>query len=217
MYHHLLVPVDGSDLSIQIVGQAVEFARTMGARITFFHAVPDHGATLRSETEVIWATPSSDDDYHFEGRAGEILSKAESAARAQEVSCGSIHVTSDRPYEAILGAARNAACDLIFMGSHGRRSNLGMMLGSQTLKVLMQTEIPVLVAATRNPDASTRAIGVIRDEHRSLAAVLHSWTHLITAARGDDKGPDPVLRHDALAAEKALAEDIKRMAEGKTS
>jgi TRAP-type mannitol/chloroaromatic compound transport system permease small subunit len=30
------------------------------------------------------------------------------------------------------------------------------------------------------------------------------------------KGPDPVLRHDALAAEKALAEDIKRMAEGKT-
>ena len=49
-----------------------------------------------------------------------------------------------------------------------------MMLGSQTLKVLMQTEIPVLVAATRNPDASTRAIGVIRDEHRSLASVLHA-------------------------------------------
>jgi nucleotide-binding universal stress UspA family protein len=50
MYHHLLVPVDGSDLSIQIIGQAVEFARTLGARITFFHAVPDHGASLRSES-----------------------------------------------------------------------------------------------------------------------------------------------------------------------
>ena len=137
--------------------------------------------------------PSSDDDYPYEGRAGEILSKAESAARAQEVSCGSIRATSDRPYEAILGAARNAACDLIFMGSHGRRSNLGMMLGSQTLKVLMQTEIPVLVAATRNPDASTRAIGVIRDEHRSLAAVLHAWMHLLAAARADGKGPDSVL------------------------
>ena len=35
MYNHLLVPVDGSDLSIQIIGQAVEFARTLGARITF--------------------------------------------------------------------------------------------------------------------------------------------------------------------------------------
>ncbi len=193
MYHHLLVPVDGSDLSIQIIGQAVEFARTLGARITFFHAVPDHGASLRSESEVVWATASSDDDYPFEGRAGEILSKAESAARAHEVSCSSIRVTSDRPYEAILGAARNTGCDLIYMGSHGRRSSLGMMLGSQTLKVLMQTEIPVLVAATRNPDASTRAIGVIRDEHRSLAAVLHAWMHLIEASRADSKRLDPVL------------------------
>lgn len=35
MYRHLLVPVDGTDLSTQVVGQAVEFARVLGARITF--------------------------------------------------------------------------------------------------------------------------------------------------------------------------------------
>ena len=175
MYHHLLVPVDGSDLSIQIIGQAVEFARTLGARITFFHAVPDHAASLRSETEVVWATASSDDDYPFEGRAGEILSKAESAARAQEVSCGSIRVTSDRPYEAILGAARNTGCDLIYMGSHGRRQQPRDDARIPNAQGADAAEIPVLVAATRNPDASTRAIGVIRDEHRSLAAVLHAW------------------------------------------
>ena len=68
MYHHLLVPVDGSDLSIQIIGQAVEFAAHDGGAN---HVLP-RGAgpwrLLRSETEVVWATPSSNDDYPFEGR-----------------------------------------------------------------------------------------------------------------------------------------------------
>ena len=79
------------------------------------------------------------------------------------------------------------------MASHGRRSNVGMVLGSQTLKVLMQTEVPVLVAATSNPAAPARAIGIIRDEHRSLAAVLHSWLHLIATARSAGTPADRTL------------------------
>src|SRR5688572_25516696 len=37
MYRHLFVPLDGTDLSVETVGQAVEYASTLGARITFFH------------------------------------------------------------------------------------------------------------------------------------------------------------------------------------
>jgi hemerythrin-like domain-containing protein len=59
--------------------------------------------------------------------------------------------------------------------------------------VLVHTEIPVLVAATRNPAAPARAAGIIRDEHRSLASVLHAWTHLITTARREGTQPDPAL------------------------
>jgi nucleotide-binding universal stress UspA family protein/hemerythrin-like domain-containing protein len=195
MYRHLLVPVDGTDLSTQIVGQAVEFARLLGARITFFHAVPDHSSSLFGEAEVVWSTSPGDFVYAFEGRARELLAKAESAARAQGVPCSATSSVSDRPYEAILAAARAAGCDLIYMASHGRRSNIGMVLGSQTLKVLMQTEIPVLVAATSNPAAPARAIGIIRDEHRSLAAVLHAWMHLIAKARAEGKTPDRTLMH----------------------
>jgi nucleotide-binding universal stress UspA family protein/hemerythrin-like domain-containing protein len=195
MYRHLFVPVDGTDLSTQVVGQAVEFARTLGARVTFFHAVPDHSTSLLGEAEVVWSTSPGDYVYAFEGRARELLAKAESAARAQGVPCSSTSSVNDRPYEAILAAARAAGCDLIYMASHGRRSNIGMVLGSQTLKVLMQTEIPVLVAATSNPAAPARAIGIIRDEHRSLAAVLHAWMHLIAKARAEGKAPDRTLMH----------------------
>ncbi|MGZ5277786.1 MAG: universal stress protein, partial [Caldimonas sp.] len=36
-------------------------------------------------------------------------------------------------------------CDLIVMASHGRRGARGLLLGSETLKVLTHSKIPVLV------------------------------------------------------------------------
>jgi nucleotide-binding universal stress UspA family protein/hemerythrin-like domain-containing protein len=193
MYRHLLVPVDGTDLSTETVGRAVEFARTIAARITFFHAQPDHAASLLGDAEAVRLTSPADFTYAFEGRARELLAKAESAARALGVPCESRSSVSDTPYLAIIAAARDAGCDLIFMASHGRRSQLGMMLGSQTLKVLVHAGIPVLVSATANPGTPARAIGIIHDEHRSMAAVLHAWMHLIATARREGKAPDAAL------------------------
>jgi nucleotide-binding universal stress UspA family protein/hemerythrin-like domain-containing protein len=192
MYRHLLVPVDGTDLATETIGKAVEFARSLGARITFFHAQADHAGSLRGDAEIVRLTSPDDFAYAFEGRARELLAKAESAARAQGVPCASSTAVSDSPYRAIIAAAKEATCDLIFMASHGRRSNLGMMLGSQTLKVLVNAEIPVLVSATSNPPVPTQAIGIIRDEHRSLAAVLHAWLHLLRTSHGRE-APDPAL------------------------
>jgi nucleotide-binding universal stress UspA family protein/hemerythrin-like domain-containing protein len=190
MYRHLLVPIDGSDLSIETVGRAAEFARTIGARITFFHAQPDYAASLSGDAEILRLTSPADFAHTFEGRARELLAKAESAARAQGVPCESRSTVSDTPYLAIIAAARDAGCDLIFIASHGRRSQLGMMLGSQTLKVLVHAGMPVLVSATADPAPPAKAIGIIRDEHRSLAAVLRAWMHLIARARREGKAPD---------------------------
>ena len=137
--------------------------------------------------------------YAFEGRARELLAKAEAAARALGVTSSATSVVSDTPYEAILAAARAAGCDLIFMASHGRRSNLGMMLGSQTLKVVMSSEIPVLIAAIRNPAVPARALGIIRDEHRSLAPYCTPGCTCSTVARKESRAPDAALMH-AIAA-----------------
>ncbi|MBI2277946.1 MAG: universal stress protein [Dechloromonas sp.] len=193
MYQHLLVPIDNTDLSTVTVGRAVEFARTLGARITFFHAAADHAASLGGDAEIVRLTSPDDYSYNFEGRARELLTKAESAARAYGVPCASLSTVSDSPYTAIIAAARAESCDLIFMASHGRRSTLGMMLGSQTLKVLINSEIPVLVSATANPPAPAQAIATIRDEHRSLAAVLHAWLYALKPSGDIQNAADPVL------------------------
>lgn len=193
MYRHLLVPIDNSDLSTVMIGKAVEFARSIGARITFFHAEQDHASSLVGDADIVRLTSPADFAYAFEGRSRELLTKAESAARAHGVPCSSSTSTGDAPYKGILAAARAEGCDLIFMASHGRPTALGMMLGSQTLKVLVNTEIPVLVAATADPPAPAQAIATIRDEHRSLAAVLHAWLHLLKTAKAEGSAPDAGL------------------------
>jgi hemerythrin-like domain-containing protein len=79
------------------------------------------------------------------------------------------------------------------MASHGGRGRLGMAYSSETFDVLMKAGLPVLVAATGEPSAAARAIGILRDEHRSLAAVLHAWMHALARAREEDHPVDLAL------------------------
>ncbi|HEU5295189.1 MAG TPA: universal stress protein [Burkholderiaceae bacterium] len=194
MYRHLLVPIDDTDLSVEVVGNAVALARALAARITFFHAVPDTAAALLDgDAEVLRATARDDYDYAYRGKAGELLAKAEAAARALGVPCAARQAVSDRPAQALIDAARSAGCDLIFMASHGHRGKLGMAFASETLAVLMNSGLPVLVSSTGELPPPARAIGIIRDEHRSLAAVMHAWMDALAEARRADAAADPAL------------------------
>jgi nucleotide-binding universal stress UspA family protein/hemerythrin-like domain-containing protein len=183
MYRHIFVPIDGTELSIQVVGNAVALARAVGARVTFFHAVPDHAGSLRGDLDVLRLTSTEDYNYALTGKTRELLSKAEAAGRALGVPCESMWTTSNKPAQAIVESARARECDLIFMASHGGHGKLGMALASETLSVLLNAGIPVLVSATGDPKPPARAIAVIRDEHRSIAAALHAWTNLLADAR----------------------------------
>jgi nucleotide-binding universal stress UspA family protein/hemerythrin-like domain-containing protein len=192
MYRHLLVPVDGTDLSVEVIGNAVALARVLGARITFFHAVPDSAGLLHGDGEVLRLTAHDEFEYVYHGKAGELLAKAEAAARALGVPCASRQTVSDRPAHAVIEAARTCGCDLIFMASHGH-SKLSMLFGSETLSVLMNAGLPVLVSSTGELPAPARSIAIIRDEHRSLAAVMHAGLRALTEARQAGTTPDPEL------------------------
>ena len=156
----------------------------LAARITFFHAVPDAAAgLLRGDAELLRASAHGEYDYAYHGKAGELLAKAKAAARALGVPCDSQHVASDRPAQAVSDAARRVGCDLIFMASHGHGGKLGMALSSETLSVLTNSGLPVLVSSTGELPPPARAIGIIRDEHRSLAALMQAWLQALAEAR----------------------------------
>ena len=190
MYRHVMVPIDDSALAVETVRQAVEFARTLGAKVTFFHAQADYGASSLGALERVISPPIFSERLAGDGRA--ILAKAEVVARSAGVPYDSAVLTSDRPHEAILGVAESRGCDLIFMASHGRRGLRGLMLGSETQKVLQQTTIPVLVSAIESnlprPEARS-SLAIIGDEHRSLAAVIHGLELLVREARAAGSPP----------------------------
>ena len=199
MYRHLLVPLDDSPLATDTVRKGVEFARALGARVTFFHAQEDYGSTSVAALQRVVAPASFNDTLAGPARA--ILAKAEVVAREAGVPFDSVAATSNRPYEAILHAAEQRGCDLIFIASHGRRGIKSLVLGSQTQKVLQHTTIAVLVAAIESnvPTAQMSApLAVIGDEHRSLAAVIHGLEFLMREAREGSAQPSFPLLHAML-------------------
>ena len=154
MFKHILVPSDGSDLSCDTIVRAISFAKETGARITFFCAIQPFpkmyygmGAIFDSHLPINYLEKMSD-------LAQEILDSAEGFAHASGVECGKLALVSEQPYEAIIEAANQNRCDLIFMASHGRRGIKALVLGSETQKVLAHSSIPVLVH--RNGKSSQR-------------------------------------------------------------
>ena len=173
MYKHILVPIDGTELSTHTATQAVELAREIGARITFLYATPDYSATM--DGALLRSTsPETFTEKAIEGTHA-ILAKSAGIAKMKGVDASIVSMVSDRPHEAIIRAAEEKNCDLIFMASHGERGLRRFVRGSQTEKVLRNSPIPVLVSSVESNDphaAMHRALAIIQDEHRSLEVVM---------------------------------------------
>lgn len=145
MFKHLLVPTDGSSLSADTVRRAISFAKEAGASITFFFAKPDYPIAVYGEGALIDPTTPEKFAEMADAQASEVLAACKSLADEAGVSCATTSSVSDIPYEAIIDAAETCGADLIFMASHGRRGISGLLLGSETQKVLTHSKIPVLV------------------------------------------------------------------------
>jgi nucleotide-binding universal stress UspA family protein len=145
MFKHILVPTDGSALSTDTAKRAVTFAKESGAKVTFFFAKPEYPVAFYGEGALIDPTTPDKFAEMADRQAKEILAHCEAMAAEAGVARGSVASTSDVPYQAIIDAASAAGCDLIFMASHGRRGISGLLLGSETQKVLTHSTIPVLV------------------------------------------------------------------------
>jgi nucleotide-binding universal stress UspA family protein len=143
MYKRILIPSDGSEASRRAILAAVGFARDLGAEVVALSVTPRFHV-LSTSSEVIEDTPARFAAASA-ARAHRILAEVEEAAREAGVACRGEHAVDDEPWAAIAGTARRCGCDLIAMASHGRPGLKGLLLGSETQKVLVHSTIPVLV------------------------------------------------------------------------
>jgi nucleotide-binding universal stress UspA family protein len=145
MFKSILIPTDGSPLSRQAIAVGVTLAKAAGAKVTgVFAAPPPTPLVYRDLVPVGYATPQQHAKMIRES-AARYLGVIARAAKKAGVPYEGMEVTSDFPAEAILSVAKKKKCDLIVMASHGRRGLRGVLLGSETQKVLTHSRIPVLV------------------------------------------------------------------------
>jgi nucleotide-binding universal stress UspA family protein len=151
MYKHILFPTDGAELSLRAERECIALAKSIGARITVIHVVPQRHMTLtagRGEeavgAELIRQLESQYDEV-AKKNAEAIFTGLQERARTNGVQCYTLVVVGNEPYKEIIEHAQRLNCDLVLMASHGRKGLEGLLLGSETIKVLTHCKVPVLV------------------------------------------------------------------------
>jgi nucleotide-binding universal stress UspA family protein len=146
MYKHILIATDGSQPSKKAVDHGVKLAKTVGAPVTMVTVTELWSALAMSAgLEAGMASPIEEFERSAARTAGKTLASAAKVAERAGVTCKSEHVPDRRPSEGIVETARKRKCDLIVMGSHGRRGLDRLLLGSQASEVLRASKVPVLV------------------------------------------------------------------------
>jgi nucleotide-binding universal stress UspA family protein len=134
MYTRILVPVDGSSFSNQILPLAGTIARTIGAQLALYRAV---------------------------GR-GDGVAEAGNALRALADSCGAQAICTEVQgdvAEAICHEAERVPGTLVAITSHGRSGVMRAVLGSTALNVLRAGSKPILVYRPREQAPGSAAAG----------------------------------------------------------
>ncbi|MBL8523811.1 MAG: universal stress protein [Betaproteobacteria bacterium] len=145
MFKNILVPTDGTKLSTKAIDMALTLARETGASLTIMTAIPPCPVTPAGDGYVL--EPLSGEAWIrvMKKNADRILASAAKRAEGKKVDVTLLAVDDSLAHEAVVNIARKRKCDLIVMSSHGRGSLSALFLGSETMKVLSHSKLPVLV------------------------------------------------------------------------
>jgi nucleotide-binding universal stress UspA family protein len=145
MFKTILVPLDGSPLSEQVLPKAAELAKCFpDAKFVLLEVIKPispsviDALVLSNSSDVETLTPEEAMDYlrqiaakYFQGMNVRIVAE------------------EGGPAEVILQTSKDVNADLIAMASHGRSGVARLTLGSVTDRVINRSDIPVLVIKTK--------------------------------------------------------------------
>jgi nucleotide-binding universal stress UspA family protein len=143
MFQHILLPLDGSTVSRKAARKAIALAKEAGARITAYHAL---GAGPRSVYgDGYRLPPTRSSRKELRAARAQWFDGVARAAREAGVRFATAVDRAFTPGEGIVAAAQKRNCDLIVIGSHGRRGLARVAFGSIAANVIARSPVPVLV------------------------------------------------------------------------
>ena len=136
---------DGSKLSQKAVQEPMLLAKITGANLVALHVYPKFAGSPYGTDGLAEEILAEAHVRQQEAEAGKLSAGIKNLASAAGVALDTALVESDDIHKQIIAVAKKKKCDLICMASHGRRGLAGLVLGSETHKVLTHSKIPVLV------------------------------------------------------------------------
>jgi nucleotide-binding universal stress UspA family protein len=143
MYKHILIATDGSELAGKAVAAGFALARELKASVTAVTVTEPWTALMVGDAPL--AFPVDEYEKSANETASHILAGVTKLARKTDITCATVHAKDQYPADGILDTAKKNNCDLIVMASHGRRGLGRLILGSEAVKVLTNSSIPVLI------------------------------------------------------------------------
>lgn len=155
-FHRILVPTDFSDCSHAACDLAVKLATTYGASIELLHVdePPAWQGFVIPELAVTMQNGTSTSLHEFvETRARRALGHL--AEKLQRAGVGQVHqrMQAGDASRVILEIAKEDKCDLIVMGTHGRKGFERLVMGSVAERVVRQADCPVLTVRIQDDES----------------------------------------------------------------
>jgi nucleotide-binding universal stress UspA family protein len=142
MFKRILVPTDGSEITMKAIDTSIALAKSVGAKLYTISVKEPFPYSAISEMQ---PTPPQEFFDAQERIAAQRVKAVTEACATAGVPCEAHTVEALHPWEAIIDHAKQMDCDLLVMASHGRRGVSALLLGSETQKVLTHSKVPVLV------------------------------------------------------------------------
>jgi nucleotide-binding universal stress UspA family protein len=146
MYQRLLVPVDGSELSVRAIEESIRLARQLGAEIVGFVVEP--AVAIPSNIGIApdrYQRAATVQEEQTAEHAHRLLGRFEAQVRETGVAFQGHYTRNNNVDAAIAEAARDQGCDMIVMVTHGRGAFGELLFGSHTKGVMSRCKLPVLV------------------------------------------------------------------------
>lgn len=149
MYQRILVPLDGSDTAQLGLEQAISLAQPLKARLLLLYVLDD----LAWLVEVSAFADSRQLHEDLERHANDLLNNARRMAADRDVEAQVLvrRTSGQRIAEAIVAEVRRNDCDLVVMGTHGRKGINRLVLGSEAMGVAQTSPVPVLLVREAQP------------------------------------------------------------------
>lgn len=142
MFKKILVPTDGSAPSLKAGQAAMDVAKMFGIPLVALYVIEPLPYVGLAEVGV---PDMAEYSNAARAEATKVLEEMALECKKIGVNCESRLIEAVNVDQGILMLAEELECNLIVMGTHGRRGLNRLLMGSVARNVLSQSKVPVLV------------------------------------------------------------------------